>query len=207
MTFRPCLLALLLVCGVLGQASAAPVRGLLPFTAVVEVEPVRSEPGGSLLGARTLFSSGLALGRGSDPLLPLPDGDFTGVLEVRGSASIAPLDFIDRESGPPAFAFSSEIGRFSATVLTASFVEASFRLDGAGFFSPGAGLPGVGPSPAAFMISVGLEEGCSGERCGGILLGALAAPDFGAGPVDVPAPAGLAVFGLGLLGLGLARRR
>jgi hypothetical protein len=130
-----------------------------------------------------------------------PTGDFDGA-SATPFISFAPLVFAD--DLPTTISFETALGSFFGELLPD--LNAPLAFFGGGTFTPAApgALSAFASSPLGVSLFIFALEACIDDT---VCLGIVGALVSGAFPTGVPAPAGLALFGLGLLGLAALRRR
>lgn len=199
MNAKRLVLAALLAAGVGSAANAAPIVGSIAVvggSVTVDISPITSGPPGTTFTANPLVYSGSASG----DFAPIP------VFAVADPAPVA----ISANVGA-AVSFSGIYGSFMGTVTSvAQDIQANQRTVSifvvTGTFTPGAALLAIDPTLTANDAQLTVS-GTETVAVGGGGFQSLSLSGTLAAGVAVPAPAALAVFGLGLIGLGLVARR
>lgn len=177
--------------GVAFAAHAAPALGSFPGAISVDTPGVNIA-----IGNTVNLNSGVATGVGT--------GDFSGVaLGTPISAVGTPFTMANGET----FSFTLDgFGSFTGTTSSTNLTINSATSRSIEFFALGTFMPTFGgftDSPASVTGAFTQTGGAAGAVSLSFTFSSPPAPP----PVDTPTPATLAIFGLGLAGLGLARRK
>ncbi len=165
-------------------AIAAPISG----TININGPSVSNVPGGVINDGQTFTIAGATFNAGTGDYALIPNGT---------PLTIAPFTSADGQ----AFTFTSAVGSFAGTINDTEFLttlaQRSLTLFITGTFTPAGVLSGFDPNPQT-TITYNINQTGPQKNSSATVFDT---------PPAVPAPMSLALFGMGLAGLGMAMRR
>lgn len=180
-----------LAMGMAFAANAAPVTGTFPGAVSVDTPGVNI-----VIGTVVNLNTGVATGVGTD--------DLSGVMLGTGISAVGTPFTIANGS---TFSFTlNGFGAFSGTTSSTNLTVNSATSRSVEFFALGDFVPTFGgftAGPASITGAFTQTGGAAGAVSLSFTFASPPAPP----PGDTPTPATLAIFGLGLAGLGFARRK